>query len=81
MLAGCKYSMKNNIDIRLDEKLSVEEMLNEVAKTFSFDKRLAQVVSVNRRKVLDKRKSLMAQGILGGDTLILIERKNDEYTG
>jgi len=68
----CFY-MKKNLDIKFDEKISVDELLDEIGREFPFKTKNAQLLSVNNRQVLKKDRSFCEQGVLGGDTLILIE--------
>lgn len=68
------FQMKKNIDITLDETISVNELLSEISSTFPLYESDAQVISTRNKKLLSKTKSLKEQGVLGGDTLILIGR-------
>lgn len=70
--------MNKIIDLRFDESISVNDLLGEISRTFCVSTDLAQVVSVNRRRILNKNKSFSEQGVLGGDTLILIENNKCE---
>lgn len=65
--------MKKNIDLRFDESIKVNELLREIGKTFGVKEDKFQVASVNRKCILNKNRSFSEQGVLGGDTLILIE--------
>lgn len=72
------FQMKKNVDLRIDETLTVEEILREIGRVISVNRKSAQVVSVNEKKILCKSKSLDSQGVVGGDTLILISNDGGE---
>jgi len=67
------FLSKNKSDIYIDETLSVNELLEEIAGYFKLDKMSAKLVSVERKAILNRNESLKEQGVRGGDTLILIE--------
>lgn len=67
------FSMKKTLDVKLDEEVLVSELLKELEKYFFINKESSQIVSTRNKQVLSKTLSLKQQGILGGDTLILVE--------
>lgn len=67
------FSMKKTLDVKLDEEVLVSELLKEMEKYFFINKESSQIVSTRNKQVLSKKLSLKQQGVLGGDTLILVE--------
>ena len=67
------FSMKKTLDVKLDEDVLVSELLKEMEKYFFINKESSQIVSTRNKQVLSKKLSLKQQGVLGGDTLILVE--------
>lgn len=67
------FSMRKCFDIKFDETMSVDELIDRVSNTFQMDGSATQIVSVNKRGILCKQKSFSEQGIKGGDTLIIVE--------
>ena len=72
------FRTRKVIDLHFDETIPVKDLIKEVADTFLFETEGSHLISVNRKRVLNKNKSFEEQGISGGDTLILIEGKGVE---
>lgn len=67
------FSMRKTIDLKLDETISVNELLKEVTNVFSIGSTEKRLISVNQKRVLAANGNLLEQGVKGGDTLILVE--------
>ena len=71
------FSMRKYFDIKFDETMAVEELITRVAETYPFNKESANIISVDKRRMLCKQESFYKQGVIGGDTLILVECGDD----
>lgn len=66
------FGLNKTVDIKFDETMTVEDLIGEIIAAFEIrDKRL-QMVSVRNKVILNKKMTFEEQGILGGDTLMLI---------
>ncbi|MDO4187433.1 MAG: hypothetical protein Q4D29_00450 [Lachnospiraceae bacterium] len=66
------------VDLRFDRKMSVFELAERVCVSVGIEFEDCYVFSARCRRLLSKNKSFYDQGILGGDTLILIVISNRE---
>lgn len=70
------FRLKTCVDLKMDETMTVNEMLNELQNYYISVKGEAYVFSKNLHRVLIKEESFENQGITGGDTLIIIDDVN-----
>lgn len=66
------FQINKEMDLTLDDTVSGEELLTELAGIFSFEKENIHIISTRKKKILAKDLPLSKQGVMGGDTLILI---------
>jgi len=71
------FNMRKTVDIKLDEEILVSELLDEIEAYFPIKRELSFFFSTRNKQLLNEDESLKNQGILGGDTLILIESEGD----
>lgn len=65
------FHERKSIDLRVDDTVTVLEILKVIERVFFIKEVNSLIVSVNRKEILCKHRTLAEQGVQGGDTLIL----------
>lgn len=66
------FNKEKRFDLRFDETMSVFQMLTELKAYIELNVENTYVFSKNLKKELSQTKTFEEQGVLGGDTLIIV---------
>lgn len=66
------FNKDKKYDLKFDETMSVIQMLTELKAYIEFNVENTYVFSKNLKKELTQTKTFEEQGVLGGDTLIIV---------
>lgn len=66
------FNKDKMFDLKFDETMSVIQMLTELKAYIEFNVENTYVFSKNLKKELTQTKTFEEQGVLGGDTLIIV---------
>ena len=66
------FNKEKRFDLRFDETMSVFQMLTELKAYIELNVENTFVFSKNLKKELSQTKTFEEQGVLGGDTLIVV---------
>ena len=66
------FNKEKRFDLRFDETMSVFQMLTELKAYIELNVENTYVFSRNLKKELTQTKTFEEQGVLGGDTLIIV---------
>ena len=66
------FNKEKRFDLKFDETMSVFQMLTELKAYIELNVENTYVFSKNLKKELSQTKTFEEQGVLGGDTLIIV---------